>query len=95
MGNAAARERGRVGAVLGAAVSGTQLAAYAAGGLLATSLGPRGVFVLAGCLAMVAPLATGLPLLRAAAQHSSCGSRRPDRLAESGHTSPEAAPTPR
>lgn len=70
MGNAAAEERGRVGAVLGASVSGTQLAAYAAGGLLATSLGPRGVFVLAGCLAVLAPLVTSQALLRAAARHA-------------------------
>jgi MFS family permease len=67
MGNAAPDERGRVGAVLGAAVSGTQLSAYAAGGVLAGPLGPRGVFVLAGCLAMLAPVVTGRALLRAAA----------------------------
>jgi MFS family permease len=78
MGNATPSERGRVAAVLGAAVSGTQLAAYAAGGLLAASLGPRGVFVLAGCLALLAPVATGLPLLRAAARHQAQTPSDPD-----------------
>ncbi|HEV7193105.1 MAG TPA: MFS transporter [Jatrophihabitantaceae bacterium] len=70
MGNAAPGERGRVAAVLGAAISGTQLGAYAAGGILAASLGPRGVFVLGGCLAMLAPLVTGRPLLRSAAERA-------------------------
>jgi MFS family permease len=67
MGNVAPQERGRVAAVLGGVVSGTQLAAYAAGGALADPLGPRSVFVLAGSLAVLAPLLAGRQLLRAAA----------------------------
>lgn len=85
MGTAAPHERGRVGAVLGAAVSGTQLGAYAAGGLLAAPLGPRGVFVLAGGLALLAPLATGMSLMRAAAPQLAEG---PDVQAATTSSSP-------
>ncbi len=68
MGTARPEERGRVAAVLGAVVSGTQLAAYAVGGALATSVSPRGIFVGAGALGLLAPLALGAKVVRASEQ---------------------------
>lgn len=62
-----AAERGRVGAVLNGVVSGTQLLAFAAGGVLTGQLGARPVFELAGGLGVLAPLLLGRRLLRAAA----------------------------
>ena len=73
MGHAAPHERGRVAAVLSAALSGTQLAAFATGGALAGVLGPRGVFVLAGGLALIAPVITGRMLLNAASARQPAG----------------------
>lgn len=66
MGRAAPAERGRIGALLGGIVSGTQLAAYAASGALAAVLSPRAIFVAAGCLGLLSPLLFGRAVLRAA-----------------------------
>lgn len=65
LGRAVAGERGRVGALVGGVVSGTQLAAYGVGGALAVALTPREIFVLAGLLGMLAPLAFARTVLRA------------------------------
>jgi MFS family permease len=65
LGRAAADERGRVAALLGGVTSGTMLAAYAVGGELAGELGPRGMFVLAGTLGILAPALLGRGVLRA------------------------------
>jgi MFS family permease len=67
MGRAQAGERGRVGALLNGVASGTQLAAFAVSGVLAASLSPRTVFVLAGGLGLLAPLLFGRRVVRAAA----------------------------
>jgi MFS family permease len=66
MGRARPAERGRVGAVLNGVASGTQLVAFAAAGLAASMLSPRAIFVLAGVLALSAPLLFGRRLVRAA-----------------------------
>jgi MFS family permease len=66
MGRAHDAERGRVGALLTGVASGTQLAAYALAGALAGPFTPREIFLAAGLLGMLAPLALGRPLLRAA-----------------------------
>jgi MFS family permease len=66
MGRAAAAERGRVAAMLTGTASGVQLAAFATGGALAGTLGPREVFVLADCLGLLAPVLLGRRLVRAA-----------------------------
>lgn len=66
MGRAAADARGRVGAVLNGVASGTQLAAYALGGLLASVLTPRQIFAAAGICGLLAPVLFGRNLLRAA-----------------------------
>lgn len=66
-------ERGRVGALLGAVVSGAQLGAYAAGGLLAGWLTPREIFLVAGVLGVLAPLLLGPGVLRQAARRSEAG----------------------
>ena len=67
-GRAVPAERGRVGAVVGGVASAAQLVAYTAGGLLATVLTPRSIFVLAGGLGVLAalPLARTLPRALAA-----------------------------
>jgi MFS family permease len=65
MGRAATDERGRVAALLGGITSGTMLTAYAVGGALAGALGPRGMFVLAGALGLLAPAVLGRGVLRA------------------------------
>ena len=67
MGSAAPEERGRVGALLGGVLSAAELGAYAAGGALASVLGPREIFVGGGLLGLLAPLLLGRALLRAAA----------------------------
>jgi MFS family permease len=66
MGTAAPAERGRVGAVVGGVVSGTQLAAYAASGALAAVLSPREIFVGAGLLGLVVPLTLARAMIRSA-----------------------------
>jgi MFS family permease len=66
MGRALDAERGRVGALLGGVASGTQLAAFAAGGVLAAHLSPRTVFMLAGGLGLLAPAFFGRRVVRAA-----------------------------
>ena len=65
-GRTRADERGRVGALLNGVASGTQLAAFAAGGALAARLSPRTVFVLAGGLGLLAPVLLGGRVVRAA-----------------------------
>ena len=65
LGRAVAAERGRVGALVGGVTSGTQLVAYAVGGAVAVVLTPREIFVLAGLLGMLAPLAFARTVLRA------------------------------
>jgi MFS family permease len=62
-----AAERGRVGALLNGTASGTQLLAYAAGGVLLSVLDARLVFVLAGSVALLAPALFGRRVVRAAA----------------------------
>ena len=66
MGRARDAERGRVGALLTGVASGTQLVAFAAGGLLTGALGARTVFVLAGVLGLLAPAVLGRTVIRAA-----------------------------
>jgi MFS family permease len=61
-----AAERGRVSALLTGVASGTQLLAFAAGGTLASVFTPREIFVAAGVLGMLVPLALGPRLLRTA-----------------------------
>jgi MFS family permease len=68
MGRARDAERGRIGALLSGVASGTQLVAFAAGGLLAAHLSPRTVFALAGGLGLAAPVLLGRRLVRAARQ---------------------------
>lgn len=67
MGRAGAAQRGRIAAVLTGVASGTQLAAFAAGGALALVLTPREIFALGGLLGLLAPAVFGAPLLRATA----------------------------
>jgi MFS family permease len=67
MGRAAAEARGRIGAVLNGVASGTQLGAYALGGLLAAALTPRQIFAAAGLSGLLGPLIFGRRLVRAAA----------------------------
>jgi MFS family permease len=66
MGRAAADSRGRIGAVLNGVASGTQLGAYAMGGLLAAVLTPREIFAAAGISGLLAPLLFTRRLVRAA-----------------------------
>jgi MFS family permease len=63
----AADARGRVGAVVNGVASGTQLGAYALGGLLAAVLTPREIFAAAGLSGLLGPLLFSRRLLRAAA----------------------------
>jgi MFS family permease len=57
-------ERGRVSALLSGVASGTQILAFAAGGALASVLEPRTIFVAAGALGILVPLALGPGLIR-------------------------------
>jgi MFS family permease len=66
MGRARDAERGRVGALLSGVASGTQLVAFAAGGVLAGYFSPRTVFALAGGVGLAAPVLLGRRLVRAA-----------------------------
>lgn len=66
MGRTQPGERGRVGALLGGVANGTQLVAFAAGGVLAAHLSPRTVFALAGGLGLLAPALLGHRVVRAA-----------------------------
>lgn len=61
-------ERGRVGALRNGIAAGTQLVAFAAGGVLTSLLSPRTVFVLGGAVALIAPLVFGRRLVRAAGE---------------------------
>ncbi len=67
MSRPAPEARGRVGAVLNGVASGTQLGAYALGGLLAAALTPREIFAAAGLSGLLGPLVFGRRLVRAAA----------------------------
>lgn len=60
--------RGRVVAIVGGFASAGQLGALLLGGLLATVLGPRQIFVLAGLLGMLVPLGLGRRLLASTRQ---------------------------
>jgi MFS family permease len=66
MSRTAADERGRVSALLSGTASGMQILAFAAGGGLAAVLAPRTVFVAAGALGLLVPLALGPGLIRSA-----------------------------
>jgi MFS family permease len=66
-----AAERGRVGALLTGVASGTQILAFAAGGALASVFAPREIFVAAGVLGALVPLALGRGLLRSASAAAS------------------------
>lgn len=66
MGRARDAERGRVGALFTGVVSGLQLAAFAIAGALTGPLTPREIFVAAGLLGLLVPLALGRSLVRAA-----------------------------
>jgi MFS family permease len=59
-------ERGRVSALLSGVASGTQILAFAAGGALASVLDPRTIFVAAGALGLLVPIALGRGLIRKA-----------------------------
>ena len=59
--------RGRVSATVNGLTSAGQLGAMLVGGVLAAVLAPRQIFVVGGLLGMLAPLALGRGLLRAAA----------------------------
>jgi MFS family permease len=67
IGRTLATERGRVGALLNGIASGTQLVAFAAGGVLVAYLSPRAVFELAGGFALLAPVLLGGRVLGRAA----------------------------
>jgi MFS family permease len=66
MGRSAPDERGRVGALLTGVASGMQIIAFAAGGALASVLEPRTIFIAAGLLGVLVPLALGPGLIRSA-----------------------------
>lgn len=68
MGTAAPEERGRVGALVAGTLSAAELGAYAAGGALASVLGPREIFVYGGLLGVLAPVLLGRALLRASGE---------------------------
>jgi MFS family permease len=68
MGRARDEERGRIGALLTGVASGTQLAAFVVGGVLAEAFSPRAIFAVAGLLGLVAPVVLGRRLVRSAAE---------------------------
>ena len=85
--------RGRVAAIVGGLTSAGQVGAMLLGGLLAAVLGPRQIFVLAGLLGALVPVALGRRLLASAgrpfaagrpagAEHSELGERQPHQFAE-------------
>ncbi len=65
LGRAADAERGRVAGVFTGTLAGTQLVAYAVGGVLAAACSPRTIFVGAGLLGLLGPLALARRVLRA------------------------------
>jgi MFS family permease len=71
MGRTLAAERGRIGALLTGVASGMQILAFAMGGALAEVFAPRQIFVAAGVLGVLVPLALGRGLLRSATAASS------------------------
>lgn len=81
MGSVRPTERGRVGALVGGIVSGTQLLAYAGGGALALVLSPRAIFVLGGALGTLAPLLVGRTVTGAAGPSTCSASVAPEHRA--------------
>ena len=71
LGRTRAEERGRVGALLSGVASGTQIVAFAMCGALATAFSPREIFVAAGVLGLLAPVAFGRGLVRSAGDPAS------------------------
>lgn len=67
LGRAAPQVRGRVAAAVSGVASAAQIGAYALGGVLGMALTPREIFALGGTLGLLAPLAFGRRLVRAAA----------------------------
>lgn len=90
MGRAVPAERGRVAAMLSGTASGVQLAAFAAGGALCGAIGPRAVFLLGGCLGLLAPILLGRRLVRAA-DWAAC---QTPTSPQSGGDSPQPAESP-
>jgi MFS family permease len=58
--------RGRVSATVNAVTSAALIGAYLLGGVLATVATPRQLFLASGLLGLLAPIATGRRLARAA-----------------------------
>ena len=58
--------RGRISATLSGVTSGALIGAYALGGALAVVLTPREIFLAAGCLGVLSPMALGRMLIRSA-----------------------------
>lgn len=84
--------RGRVAAIVGGLASAGQVGAMLLGGLLATALEPRQIFVLAGLLGVLAPLGLAHRLLASAGQPvASPGMGQP--VAGQPSALPVAAPT--
>jgi MFS family permease len=79
-------ERGRVAAVMNGATSGCLVAAYVVGGAVASVLSPREVFLAGGCLAMLAPVAIGRLVVRAATGSAQADFSRRSRLGGSRRT---------
>ncbi|MEO8889021.1 MAG: MFS transporter, partial [Jatrophihabitantaceae bacterium] len=69
MGRAPQTVRGRVAAAVSATSSAAQIGAYLVGGVLATVLTPRTIFLLAGALGLLAPVLLGRAVVRAASTH--------------------------
>jgi MFS family permease len=67
MGRAPAGARGRIAATFTAVASAAMVGAYVLGGLLATRLSPREIYLLAGGLALIAPLTLARRVLRSTA----------------------------
>src|SRR5207247_5074485 len=58
--------RGRVGSALGGLMAASMVGAMLLGGVVASALTPRQVFLLAGVLGLIVPVVVGRNLLRAA-----------------------------
>ncbi len=93
MGRAGDAERGRIAALLSGVASGTQLVAFAAGGLLADYVSPRTVFALAGGLALAAPVLLGRRLVRAARRSDRGDTPEPDTADSAAVTAAATAST--
>jgi MFS family permease len=93
MSRTSAAERGRVSALLGGLTSGTQIIAFAAGGALAAVFAPRTLFVAAGALGLLVPLALGPGLIRSTHANTSTPSTPTPTSAPMPPT-PPPPPTP-